>query len=59
MRDHAGRLYATHGDASLGTRLLKLTEEAGEAAEAIISTRNIRPATASGRCGTQPMVTAF
>ena len=36
MRDHAGRLYATHGDASVGTRLLKLTEEAGEAAEAII-----------------------
>src|SRR5580704_17603674 len=31
-----GRLHARHGDASVETRLVKLTEEDGEAAEAII-----------------------
>ena len=31
-----GPLHAHHGDASVETRLVKLTEEAGEAAEAII-----------------------
>jgi NTP pyrophosphatase (non-canonical NTP hydrolase) len=36
MRDHAGHLHAHHGDASVEARLVKLAEEAGEAAKAII-----------------------
>lgn len=34
MWDQIGRLHAHHGDVSVEVRLLKLTEEVGEAAEA-------------------------
>ena len=36
MWDQIGRLHAHHGDVSVEVRLLKLTEEVGEAAEAFI-----------------------
>lgn len=36
MWDQISRLHAHHGEASVETRLLKLTEEVGEAAEAFI-----------------------
>lgn len=36
MWDQIGRLHTCHGDVSTEVRLLKLTEEVGEAAEAFI-----------------------
>ena len=36
MWDHVGRLYAYHGDVPAEVRLLKLTEEVGEVADAFI-----------------------
>jgi hypothetical protein len=36
MWDQIGRLHAHHGEVSAEVRLLKLTEEVGEAAEAFI-----------------------
>ncbi len=36
MWDQVGRLYAYHGDVPAEVRLLKLTEEVGEVAEAFI-----------------------
>jgi NTP pyrophosphatase (non-canonical NTP hydrolase) len=36
MWDQVGRLYAHHGDVPAEVRLLKLTEEVGEVAEAFI-----------------------
>ena len=39
MWDHVRRLHDCYGDVPLETRLLKLTEEVGEAAEAFIGLR--------------------
>ena len=36
MWEQVGRLHAYHGDVPVEVRLLKLTEEVGEAAEAFI-----------------------
>jgi NTP pyrophosphatase (non-canonical NTP hydrolase) len=41
MWDQIGRLHAHHGDVSAEVRLLKLTEEVGEAAEAFIGMRGL------------------
>jgi len=39
MWDEVSRLHAHHGDVSIEMRILKLTEEVGEAAEAFIGLR--------------------
>lgn len=39
--DHVGRLHAYHGDVPIEVRLLKLTEEVGEAAEAYIGMQGL------------------
>jgi NTP pyrophosphatase (non-canonical NTP hydrolase) len=41
MWDEVKRLHAFHGDVPLEIRLLKLTEEVGEAAEAVIGVRGL------------------
>jgi NTP pyrophosphatase (non-canonical NTP hydrolase) len=41
MWDEVKRLHAFHGDVPLEIRLLKLTEEVGEAAEALIGARGL------------------
>ena len=42
MWDQVGRLYAYHGDVSAEVRLLKLTEEVGEVAEAFIGMHGLK-----------------
>ena len=41
MWDHVRRLHEHHGDVPVEMRLLKLTEEVGEAAEAFIGLRGL------------------
>jgi NTP pyrophosphatase (non-canonical NTP hydrolase) len=41
MWDQVGQLHAHHGDVSAEVRLLKLTEEVGEAAEAFIGMQGL------------------
>ena len=41
MWEQVGRLHAYHGDVPTEVRLLKLTEEVGEAAEAFIGMRDL------------------
>ncbi len=41
MWDEVERLHAFHGDVPLEVRLLKLTEEVGEAAEALIGMKGL------------------
>jgi hypothetical protein len=41
MWDQVGHLHAFHGDVPVETRLLKLTEEVGEAAEAFIGMQGL------------------
>jgi hypothetical protein len=41
MWEQVGRLHAYHGDVPAKVRLLKLTEEVGEAAEAFIGMRGL------------------
>ena len=41
MWDEVGRLHAHHGDVPVEIRLLKLTEEVGEAAEAFIGVHGL------------------
>jgi NTP pyrophosphatase (non-canonical NTP hydrolase) len=41
MWDQVGRLYAYHGDVPAEVRLLKLTEEVGEVADAFIGMRGL------------------
>jgi NTP pyrophosphatase (non-canonical NTP hydrolase) len=41
MWDQVGQLHAYHGDVPAEVRLLKLTEEVGEAAEAFIGMRGL------------------
>jgi NTP pyrophosphatase (non-canonical NTP hydrolase) len=48
MWDQAGQLYAYHRDVPAEVRLLKLTEEVGEVAEAFIGTSRTPSTTKSG-----------
>jgi NTP pyrophosphatase (non-canonical NTP hydrolase) len=41
MWDQVGRLHAYHGDVPVEVRLLKLTEEVGEAAEAFLGVHGL------------------
>jgi hypothetical protein len=41
MWEQVGQLHAHHGDVPVEMRLLKLTEEVGEAAEALIGMRGL------------------
>jgi NTP pyrophosphatase (non-canonical NTP hydrolase) len=41
MWDQAGQLYAYHGDVPAEVRLLKLTEEVGEVADAFIGMQGL------------------
>ncbi len=43
MWDQVGQLYAYHGDVPAEVRLLKLTEEVGEVADAFIGMRGRTP----------------
>lgn len=43
MWDHVSRLHAYHGNMPVETRILKLAEEVGEAAEALIGLRGLNP----------------
>jgi hypothetical protein len=43
MWDQIGQLYAHHGDVPAEVRLLKLTEEVGEVAEAFIGMHGLEP----------------
>ena len=51
MWDQIGRLHAHHGDVPAEIRLLKLTEEVGEAAEAFIGMNGLN--TRKGVCRTR------
>ncbi|HEV2375987.1 MAG TPA: MazG-like family protein [Streptosporangiaceae bacterium] len=51
MWDDIKRLHEFHGELPLEVRLLKLTEEVGEAAEALIGARGLNPR--KGVCRTQ------
>jgi hypothetical protein len=42
MWDEIGRLHACHGEVPVEVRLLKLTEEVGEVADAYIAGRSTR-----------------
>jgi NTP pyrophosphatase (non-canonical NTP hydrolase) len=41
MWDQVGQLHAYHGDVSVEVRLLKLTEEVGEVADAFLGVRGL------------------
>ena len=56
MWDRVQRLHEHHGDVPLEIRLLKLTEEVGEAAEAFIGMRGLN--SRKGLCRTPEVVTA-
>jgi len=51
MWDQVGQLHAHHGDVPAEVRLLKLTEEVGEAAEALIGMRGLN--SRKGTCRTR------
>jgi len=47
MWDEVGKLHAHHGDVPVEVRLLKLTEEVGEVAEAFIGVHGLNKRRAS------------
>ena len=51
MWERVGQLHAHHGDVPVEIRLLKLTEEVGEAAEALIGMRGLN--SRKGTCRSQ------